>query len=78
MKIKAKVLFTEGCGDTPPTMDLVRKTASEMGLEVELETIRVIDQNQAEELKFLGSPTVLIDDLDIEPAARDSTLYGFM
>ncbi len=78
MKIKTTVLYTAGCADTPSTIDLVRRTASEMGLEIDLETIRVEDQRQAEDLKFLGSPTVQLNGLDIDPGARDSTLYGFM
>ncbi len=78
MKINATILYTEGCAATPLTIDLVRETASEMGFGLNLETIRVEDQRQAEDLRFLGSPTVQINGLDIDPGARDSTLYGFM
>jgi hypothetical protein len=39
---------------------------------------RVTDANGARDLRFLGSPTVRINDIDIEPSARSRTDYGLM
>ena len=39
--------------------------------------VRITDPAMAKPLRFLGSPTVLINGLDIEPGARDSDQFGF-
>lgn len=51
---------------------------SEEGLNVEIERIRVRNQSHAQKLRFLGSPTIRIDGIDVEPKARSRTDYGFM
>jgi hypothetical protein len=38
----------------------------------------VADANAARELRFLGSPTVRINGMDIEPSARSRNYYGMM
>ena len=39
---------------------------------------RVQSLEEAVRLRFLGSPTVLIDGLDIDPTARDRTDYAMV
>ena len=43
-----------------------------------LAEMSVADQNTAVHVGFLGSPTVRIDGLDIEPSARQRTTFGMM
>ena len=47
------------------------------GVPAPVEEIMVADLDSAERLRFLGSPTVRVDGLDVEPAARDSRDYVF-
>ena len=75
--LDVKVLYTEGCPGTPRTIELVEDVAAIMGTPIRMERILVETPEQAMEHKFLGSPTVLVDDLDVDPAARQNTAYGF-
>jgi len=78
MKVAVKVLFSEGCDNTPPTIDLIKQTALESGIEIDLKIVPIESQEQAQQSKFLGSPTVQINGLDIDPSARSATAFGFM
>jgi hypothetical protein len=75
--IKVEVLYFEGCPNHAPTVELVRKTVGDLGLESEIAEIEVKSAEDAERLRFLGSPTVLVDGVDIEPQARESKAYAF-
>ena len=60
----------------PPTVRLVKNVAEELNISVNIEMVAVGTQKQAEELRFLGSPTVQIGGIDIEPSARESLAFG--
>lgn len=76
--VDVRVLYTEGCSATPATVDLINNVAAEMEIEISLQSILVEAPEQASGLKFLGSPTVQVNSLDIDPAARTNVDYGFM
>lgn len=62
--------------NTPPTVELMKKIAQDLNISIKMETVIVGTQEQARELRFLGSPTVQIEGLAIEPSARDSVAFG--
>jgi len=74
--VQIRVLYSEGCVSTPPTVELVKKVAQELNLLVNIEMDMVSSEEQARELRFLGSPTVQIEGSDIEPSARESLAFG--
>jgi hypothetical protein len=74
--IQVKILGSEGCANTPPTVELVKNVAQDLKIPVNIEMVIVGTQEQARELRFLGSPTVQIEGFDIEPSARDSLAFG--
>lgn len=76
-RLDVEVLYTEGCPGTPPTIDLINTVAAELGIKIRLRKIIIESQEQATELRFLGSPTVRVNGLDIDPAARGETSFGF-
>jgi hypothetical protein len=76
--INVRVLYTADCAATPATIATIQEVTAEMELQVHLETVLVGTLEQALALKFLGSPTVQINGLDIDPAARHLSSYGFM
>ena len=78
MKVEVRILFSEGCDNTPPTIDLIDNISSELGIEIDLKMVPVESQDQAQQWKFLGSPTVQVNGLDIEPSARSAVAFGFM
>jgi len=71
-----RVLYSEGCASTPPTVELVKNIAQDLNIPIRVEMVIVGTQEQARELHFLGSPTVQIEGFDIEPSARDSLAFG--
>jgi hypothetical protein len=74
--VHIRVLCSEGCMNTSPTVEFVKKVAQDLNISIKMETVIVGTQEQARELRFLGSPTVQIEGLDIEPSARDSVAFG--
>lgn len=72
-----KVLFTEACPGAPKAIQLVEEVVAGMGMPVRLERIVVESPEQARAQRFLGSPTVQVNGLDVDPAVRNSTAYGF-
>jgi hypothetical protein len=78
MKVEVKVLFSEGCANTPPAIALIKQTALELGIKIDLKMVPVENQEQAQQRKFLGSPTIQVNGLDIESSARSAIAFGFM
>ncbi len=75
--VSIEVLYLEGCPNYPPTMDLVRKVTLELGINACVMAVEVKDSPGAQRCRFLGSPTVRVNGVDIEPAARNRTDYGW-
>ena len=74
--MKIHVLYFAGCPNHQPTVALVREVVTGLGLSVEVEEIAVNTQTDAQRLRFLGSPTVQVNGIDIEPNAREHTHYA--
>jgi hypothetical protein len=77
MVLDIRILYTEGCVNTPQTVQRVRDVAQDMGIAIEIAQVLVTTQDQADEHRFLGSPTVQVNGQDIEPAARKASSFGF-
>ena len=72
------VLHTEGCPSTPKAVGMIRECTSELAIPADLREVLVRTQEEADAWRFLGSPTVQANGLDIDPSARTSSLFGFM
>jgi hypothetical protein len=77
MPLDVRVLYTESCGNTPQTIRRVQDVAQELGIAIEISKVLVTSQDQANELRFLGSPSVQIEGQDIDPDARAASSFGF-
>ena len=77
MAIDVRVLHISGCENAAATVSLVSEIRDNIGLVADLQVIEVRDQEQAETLQFLGSPTVQINGQDIDPAVIGKSTYGF-
>jgi copper chaperone CopZ len=76
--MKIEILYFDGCPHYRPAVEQVKEALRQEGLNAELVEINVTDAARAQELKFLGSPTIRVNGQDIEPAARSSTSFGLM
>src|SRR5260370_15420908 len=76
--MKIEILYIDGCPHFPATVDAVERALGQFGLTCPIIETKVGDQEMAVIVAFLGSPTVRIDGLDIEPSARQTTPFGMM
>jgi hypothetical protein len=67
---RVEILYFDGCPNHEPARALVERVATQLGLEPEIQLVEVVDPDAAIALRFLGSPTVRVDGLDVEPAAE--------
>jgi hypothetical protein len=74
--MKVKVVSLEKFSATLPTIALVEDVANEMGLEINLEHKIVKTREDAVSHRHIGSPTVQIAGLDIDPGARYIKQFG--
>jgi hypothetical protein len=74
--IGVRVLRMEGCEATASTVERIRDVASALGVSIRLELSLITTQDEAVRLRFLGSPTVQVEALDIEVAARSSRAFA--
>ena len=67
-----ELFYWEGCPSHPEALELLRSVLLELGRDDEIVVREVTSQEEAEALRFPGSPTIRIDGADIDPdgAAR--------
>jgi hypothetical protein len=71
-----KISYLPKCGAIEPTVNLVKQTAKELNLKIDLQSVPISTTEQARANRHIGSPTIQINGLDIEPAARSYEYYG--
>jgi hypothetical protein len=74
--IPVHILYSQGCPNLTPTIDLIDRVASDIGAGVTVERVLVTSQEEAVKLRCLGSPTIQINGMDIEPGAGESMAFG--
>ena len=74
--MKVELLHIAGCPNAEATRRLLKETLRELGLPEEIQEIEICDSVHAETLSFPGSPTVRVDDKDVEAALLPQTGYG--
>lgn len=75
-KTKVEILIAPGCASRQQTEELVANLLDQTVIEASVETIVVKDTEQAVESRFLGSPSVRVNGIDVEPDARERKEYG--
>jgi hypothetical protein len=73
---RVRLLHTETCHAYHQAFNEIEKALKEKGLPVYFEVILITSQEQAEQYKFFGSPTVQINGEDIDPKAKMVTKYS--
>lgn len=74
--MKVDVFFFGGCPNHEPTVKLVQEIVRELGVDADVREVEVASTEEVERLRFLGSPTVHVEGVDIEPARRDDASYA--
>jgi hypothetical protein len=71
-----EILYFDGCPNHEPALALVERLSRELGIELELQLVNVPDQATAERLGFLGSPTVRVGGIDVDPSTEERRDYA--
>jgi hypothetical protein len=75
--MRIEVLYFEDCPNYVPTLHRLRAVLREEGVNVDVLEVEVKNAAAAERLRFIGSPTIRINGLDIEADARSAHGVGF-
>jgi hypothetical protein len=75
--MKIEILYFEGCPNHAPALEMVQRVLDREKIRAKVRLIEVTDEKAAETVRFLGSPSVLVDGVDIEPGREDDPhFYG--
>ena len=74
---RVEILYFEGCPNHEPARLLVERLAGQLGIDPQIELVEVADPDAAVASHFLGSPTVRVDGVDVEPGADERRDYAF-
>jgi hypothetical protein len=71
-----EILYFDGCPNHEPAVALVERIDRELGTGAELRLVQVGDQEAATRLRFLGSPTIRVDGIDVDPLTAQRSDYA--
>ncbi len=74
--MKVEVLYFSGCPTYRETEALIEAVLRSQGVAAQVELLEVKTPEEATRLRFLGSPSIRVDGLDIDPVARTSADFG--
>jgi hypothetical protein len=75
-KRRVEVLVFEGCPNLEATVECSRQAIEKTGVPADLHIVHVGSDEDAMRLRFLGSPTVRVDGVDVERAAAGREDFG--
>ncbi len=69
-----QVLFVEGCPNVDLALARLSRAASEAGVTIEVDRRAVGDEAEAKALGMRGSPTILVDGIDVTTGEASGSL----
>lgn len=72
--MRVELLYFDGCPGHERLLPSLRELVVEHGAELEERQIRTLEQ--AEAARFLGSPSVRVNGVDVEPGSEERTDFG--
>jgi hypothetical protein len=74
--VKIELFYFDGCPHHEAFASHLEDLLTANGIDSRPDHVLVATLEQAEFARFLGSPTLRIDGIDVEPGAADRTHYG--
>ena len=74
--MRVEVLFIEDCPNHGEAVEIVRAALLAAGQSANIHQVEIRTQAEAEARAFLGSPSVRLNGVDVEPEARSQRTYG--
>lgn len=75
--VQIDILGFDGCPNVPLTHELIKAIVHSEGVEAKVTSVEVESIEDAERLRFLGSPTVQVNGLDIEPSRQGDEQFSY-
>lgn len=72
-----EIFYFQGCPNYIPTSERLREVIREEGIPADVSEIEIPNAAAAKAVGFLGSPTIRVNGVDIEPASRNALETGF-
>ena len=69
--MKVELLYFEGCPNAIDYLPELAALLESAGVHDPVDLVLIRDEQQAAEQRFIGSPTVRFDGVDVDPAAAD-------
>jgi hypothetical protein len=69
--INILVVHNDSCPSLNPSLERINQIIEELNVKANIETKLIHSNNDAEDWKFTGSPTIIINNEDIEPIDTD-------
>jgi ubiquinone/menaquinone biosynthesis C-methylase UbiE len=67
-----ELLYWDGCPSHPEALAQLRRILEEEGVAASVDLLEVETDEQAEQQRFIGSPTIRIDGEDVIPAREEA------
>lgn len=74
--VRIEILAREDCANRGMALVVVERVVDETGVPAEIEVVDVESDSDAETYGVLGSPTVLVDGRDVDPAPSVNADYS--
>lgn len=72
-----EVLGFDGCPSVSATLEIVNEVLARLGESASVTYVEVDSIELAERVQFLGSPSVRINGIDVEPARQDEAGFAY-
>jgi hypothetical protein len=73
--VLVEVWTFEGCPHAQPALALAERVVAASGVEATVRRVDIADADAAVEYRFLGSPTIRVNGVDVEPGANERREY---
>ena len=71
-----ELLYVASCPNHEAFLPHLRSLLLDAGVDAPIELVEVTSDEEAQRLRFLGSPTLRINGVDVDPSAAGRTEYG--
>jgi hypothetical protein len=74
--MRIEVLYFEGCPNYRVAIDRLRIAMDTLGIAEDVIEVNITSPTMAQDTRFIGSPSIRVNGLDVEPEARSSRHFG--
>ncbi len=71
-----EILYFDGCPNHEAAIALVERVGRELGIKPNVQLVNVPDEEVAQRLRFLGSPTIRVGGVDVDPQSEERDDYA--